>query len=144
MITLGQISLAAILLALIGALVNHYLAIARDARNKRADQAGKVVAAFRPELEALVQTNNDARIILTPDAFSRHEAAISNFLPYLSYFSRFRMSRAWGKLVYYENKEKSKTPFYTQYADCGSLDKRNRVRPLAIERIQKIISLARK
>jgi hypothetical protein len=143
MITIGQISLTAILLALIGAFVNHRLAIARDTRNKRSDQAEKTIAAFRPELEALINTNNDARIILTPDAFCRHEAAINDFLPYLSYFSRFKMSRAWGKLVYYENKEKSKTPFYAQYADCGSLNIRNKMRPLAIERIQRIISLCR-
>jgi len=35
-------------------------------------------------------------------------------------------------------------PYYEQYADCGSLDKRRKVRPVIIKRIQDIISFANK
>jgi hypothetical protein len=40
--------------------------------------------------------------------------------------------------------KKQNIPFYEQYADCGSLDKRRKVRPVVIKRIQDIISFANK
>ena len=143
-IVIGQFSLSAILFALVCVGINHLLANTRNAKNKRTDQGRKVIDMFCPELDGLIQTENDARFILTTDAFRKHESAIRNFLPYLSWFSRFRMHIAWKKLAYHKDDKKAQMPFYEQYADCGSLDKRARMRLLAIFRIQRIVSLAGK
>jgi len=144
LISIGQFSLAAILVALIGIWINHRVAIARDTRYKTADQVRKLITTFRPELEALIKTHDDPRIILTHDAFIRHEAAIRDFLPYLSFVSRSSMNKAWRKLAYYENDKKYETPAYIQYASGGDLERRERMRKLAIERIQNVISLVQK
>lgn len=143
-IIIGQFSVSAILLAPIIVCVNHLLANTRDAKNKRTDQGRKVIDSFSQELDALIQTGDDARLILTTDAFRKHESAIRTFLPYLSWFSRFRMHIAWKRFAYHKDDKKAQMPFYEQYADRGSLDKRARMRPFAISRIQKIISLALK
>lgn len=141
----GQISLAGMLLVLVTVWLNHLLANTRDSKNKRADEGRKVIEAFRPELDDLIQLpeSKDARSILTNDAYKRHEAAVRNLLPYLAWIPRVRMRYAWRKLAHHEEDKAKKTPCYVQYADFGSLTTRRDIRPKVIKRIQNIISLAR-
>ena len=132
-ITIGQLSLCGILLALLVLLMNHALANTRDkAKEKR--QIGKnVISAFSKELDALHQTDDDCRFILTTEAYKRHESAIRSFSPYLSWIDRVRLKRAWHSLVFH-HKEKGNLPFYEQYADCASLSKRCAIRPEVIKK----------
>jgi hypothetical protein len=102
--------------------------------------AGKeIVSAFQPELNNLLQTGDDCRLILDSTAFKRHDDAIRNNIDRLSVFQRRRVRKAWYRLAYHE--QNNKIPFYEQYADYGSLDRRNKMRPVAISRIQRIINL---
>ena len=141
-ITIGQLSLCGILLALLVLLMNHALANTRDkAKEKR--QIGKnVISAFSKELDALHQTDDDCRFILTTEAYKRHESTIRLFLPYLSWIDRVRLKRAWHGLVFHHKDKKGNLPFYEQYADCGSLSKRRAIRPEVIRKINKILSYA--
>ena len=143
-ITLGTISLAAIFSGLLVLFLNHLLANTRDKSKLRRDQGLTLAEAFRPELDALVQTNDDARTILTPDAYKRHESALRHFMPYLSWCDRLRLRVAWARLVYHPKDKDKSVPFYEQYADCGSLTKRRAVRPKVIERINRLLTLAQK
>ena len=141
-ITIGQLSLCGILLALLVLLMNHALANTRNkAKEKR--QIGKnVISAFSKELDSLHQTDDDCRFILTAEAYKRHESAIRSFLHYLSWIDRVRLKRAWHSLVFHHKDKKGNLPFYEQYADCGSLSKRRAIRPEVIKKINKILSYA--
>ena len=105
-------------------------------------EVGNTIAnTFRPELDALIQAGEDARIILTDEAFLRHDSVIRNNISLLPWLDQCRLRRAWKKLAYHPQDKKKQIPFYENYADYGSLDKRREMRPLAISRIQKIISI---
>jgi hypothetical protein len=144
LIEIGTISLSALAVALIVVLLNHFLANTRDKAKERRIVGNSVFEAFRPELDALNQTDKDCLHILTESAYHRHETAVRNFLPLLSWIDRVRILRAWHKLAYHKKDREAHLPFYEQYADCGSLTKRRKVRPVVIERISRIISLSRK
>jgi hypothetical protein len=143
-IILGQFALSALCLVLISVYLNHLLANTRAKINRRIDQGIKVVEAFRPELDALMRTNNDALLIMTDEAFIRHDSAIRNFLLYLSWIDRLILWHNWRALAYHQKDKDRRIPLYEQYADCGSLDKRKEIRPLIIKRIERIISFANK
>jgi len=143
LIIIGQISLCGIFVALIVIFVNHLLANTRERKKERLQKGNNVVAAFSSELDALHQTNDDCRNILTIETYKKHESAIRAFLPYLSWVDRFRMKRAWHRLIFHKNDTKGMLPFYEQYADFGSLDKRQSIRPIVINRIEKILSFAK-
>jgi len=105
-------------------------------------EVGKTIAnTFKPELDALIQTGDDARIILTDEAYLRHDSAIRNNINLLPWLDQLRLRRVWNKLAYHPQDKKKQIPFYENYADCGSLNKRREMRHLAISRIQKIISI---
>lgn len=140
----GQLTIAGLLLVLITVWLNHLLANTRDAKNKRADQAKKVIDAFQPELDAITQTSEDCRLIMTDEAYRRHDSAIRTFMHYLSYFDRLRLKWLWHSLAMFKLDEKHHIAFYEQYADCGSLDERRKIRPIVKKRIQDIISFASK
>jgi hypothetical protein len=95
-------------------------------------------------LDALIQTDQDCRLILTEQAYQKHGSAIRDFMFYLSWIDKFRLKRLWHRLAMIKASRKQHIPFYEQYADCGSLDKRRKVRPIVIKRIQDIISFAKK
>lgn len=141
---MGESIIIGLLIALVTAILNHVLANTRDAKNRRLDQGRKVIDAFQPELDTLVQTSNDAILIMTDEVFDRHDSAIRNFLRYLSWIDRFRLLHKWRALSYHQKDKNHHIPFYVQYSDFGSLDKRKRVRPIVIKRIQEIISFASK
>lgn len=141
-ITTGQLPLTALLLALITVLLNHLLANTRYAKNKRADQAIKLIEALQPELDAIIQTDKDCAFIMTDDAYMKHDSAVQCFLLHLAWLDKFRLKRLWHKLAMVKWSKKQQIPFYTQYADNGSLDKRRQIRPVVEKRIQDIISFA--
>jgi len=139
-----QSILITLLVGLTIALANHLLSNTREKRKERRE-AGRLVAnAFRAELDALLQTDTDARHILMDEAYLRHESAVRHFMPKLSWINRLRLHWAWRALAHHQKDKKCQIPFYEQYADCGSLTKRRNVRPFAIKRIQHIISLTQK
>ena len=60
--------------------------------------AGKnIVIAFQKELDTLIQKDQDSRIILNSNSFTKHEAAIRNNIKSLSAIQRYRLNRAWYK-----------------------------------------------
>ena len=142
----GQISLSVLLITFVTIIINHLLANTRTQKNKRSDLASNVSKEFIQDVDCLIHNSGDTVLILNDNAFRRHESAIRNLLPNLSWFDRFRLKRAWYNLAYYKNPDKNEKPipFYIQYADCGSTDKREKMRKLAIDRIQNIISLLNK
>ncbi len=144
LIEIGTLSISAFAVALIVVWLNHALANTREKAKERHTAGNAVAEAFRPELDALNQTDNDCMHILTKSAYHRHEAAVRNYLPLLSWLDRLRFHRAWRKLVYHRRDREAYVPFYEQYADCGSLTKRRKVRPVVIERMSRIVSLSRK
>jgi len=89
LIEIGTLSLSALAVALIVVLLNHLLANSRDKAKERRTAGNAVFEAFRPELDALNQTDNDCMLILTESAYHRHETAVRNFLPFLSWIDRF-------------------------------------------------------
>lgn len=138
----GQLTLAALLPALITVWLNHRLANTRDAKNKRASLAIKLIETFQSELDAIIQTDKDCGLIMTDDAYMRHDSAVRSFLIHLSWYDKFRLQRLWHKLAMARLSKKQHIPFYAQYADNGSLDKRKRIKPIVKKRIQDIISFA--
>lgn len=143
LIITGQISLCAVLVALLVIYLNHLLANTRERAKERHQKGKDVISAFNRELDALYQTNDDCRNIMTMEAYKNHESAIRSFLPHLSWVNCFRVKRAWHWLAFHKNDKKRTLPFYEQYADFGSLSKRRSVRPEVIRRIEMIISLAK-
>lgn len=143
-IVIGQLSAAAICLVLISVYLNHLLANSRDKVRDRREQSLVLIQAFESDLSALLQSNNDCRLILNEAAYHRHDAAVRIFSRHLSWFDKFRFNTIWHRLAMIRISKKHQIPFYTQYSDCGSLDKRAIMRPLAIKRIQDIIFFASK
>ena len=141
-IIIGEFSLAALLLVLITVYLNHLFANTRDKVSRRRDRGQVLTVAFKPELDALIQTDQDCRLILTQQAYQKHESAIRDFMLYLSWIDKLRLKWLWYRLAMIKVAKKKHIPFYEQYADCGSLDKRRKVRPIVINRIQGIISFA--
>jgi len=143
-IIIGQFSLAALLLALITVYLNHLFANTRDKVSRRRDRGKVLMAAFKSELDALIQTDEDCRLILTQQSYQKHESAIRDFMFYLSWIDKLRLKTLWYRLATIKVGKKKHIPFYEQYADCGSLDKRRKVRPIVVKRIQEIISFSNK
>jgi hypothetical protein len=143
-IIIGQLSLAGLFCLLLAAYIDHLLANTRDKITRRRNQGQILITAFTPELDALIQTDQDCRFILTQIVYRKHESAIRDFMLYLSWIDKFRLQWQWHRLAMIKITKKQHIPFYEQYADCGSLNKRQKVRPIVIKRIQKIISFANK
>lgn len=138
----GQLSVAAIFLVLVSVYLNHLLANTREKIRDRKEQGKILVSAFEPELNALIKKVGDCRFVMTEEAYHRHDAAVRAYLRYLSWIDRFRFNKLWHRLAMIRITEDTHIPFYTQYSDCGSLNERAIKHPLAIQRIQDIISFA--
>ncbi len=143
-ITIGQVSLSALLFVLLTVYLNHLLANSRDKLKIRREQGHILSMAFEPEIRALTHTDQDCRLIMNQDAYQKHEAAIRVFSRCLSWFDRFKLRKMWHHLAMVKTGRRTYLPFYEQYADFGSLDKRRKIRPLVTKRIQEIISFANK
>jgi hypothetical protein len=139
--SIGPIPLSGMLLVLVTVYLNHLLANTRDKVTMRREKAKAIIIAFNPELEALLETTEDCRFILTEEAYIKHQRAIRDYMLYLSWIDRLRLELIWTRLAKIKI-GKQKIEFYDQYADCGSLKKRRQMRPLAIRRIEKIIAFA--
>lgn len=127
--------------ALILVWLGYRLRLTEQVIKHRIEAGRRIADAFRPELDALVQYGGNAGLVLTDEVFKKHEAAIRNNTRNLSWWVQLRLHLAWRDLAYLGKSKKQQIPFYEQYFDGGSLDKRATVRPLAIARIQRIISI---
>jgi hypothetical protein len=110
LIVIGQLSLCGVLLMLVTTLLNHLLANTRDKTKLRCDRGQNLASAFKPELDALIQTNEDCRLILTEETYRRHESAVRAFMPYLSWIDRFRLNRAWRNFALFKVDKKRRVP----------------------------------
>jgi hypothetical protein len=135
--------------ALIGTIVGAVLGglIAFHFGKRLADQgharqaAAAFAKAFLDELTRLqAKEDVDTHNILSP-AFGKHQAAVQEFMFHLSESRQAELEDLWR--TYYCHRETG-IPFLEQYADCGSLDKRNTMRQQATERIETILRFARK
>lgn len=121
--------------------VGYRLTLGRDILAAQKAAGASIARAFHPELDALVQTDEDARLIMTDDTFKKHESTIRNNRRQLSWLRQLRLRHAWQAVAYHPQDNEQGVPFYAMYADCGSLNKRRQMRPVAIARIEKIISI---
>ena len=128
-----------VLIVLLVAFLGYLLRVSLLQRQGIKTAGENIVDAFQEELDRLIQEGDDCRLILDSKAFKKHEAAIRNNIDNLSIFQRNRLRQAWDQLAYHKNN--NQIPFYEMYADCGSLHKRAKTKPLAISRIQRIVSI---
>jgi hypothetical protein len=122
-------------------LLRHFLSVSRANHANRCSTGKTIIDAFSIELDALIQSNGCASLALTDEAFHKHESVIRNNIKRLSLWQQFRLNKAWKELAYYPDDKKCKIPFYEQYFSGGSLDERKKLNHLAINRIQKVISI---
>jgi len=139
---IGQFSSTAALLVIVPVYFNHLLANTRDKLRDRREQDRILISAFEPELNALLGKVDDCRHVMTENAYNKHEATVRSYMRYLSWFDKYRFIKLWHRLAMVRVTKKLHVPFYTQYSDRGSLDERAIKQPLAIQRIQDIISFA--
>jgi hypothetical protein len=122
-------------------LVPHRLSLTRDQLARRLAACTAIVDAFRPELLAIQQTDQDiGRFILTDAAFKKHSTAIITHRRHLSWMQRIRLYYAWKQLACPTRRDQGARSYF-QYCDAGSLEKRRVIRPLAVASIQRIISI---
>lgn len=103
--------MSALAIAIIVVLLNHALANTREKEKERRAAGNGVIEAFRSELDALNQTNDDCMHILTENVYLRHEAVIRNYLPLLSWIDRLRIHSAWRRLAYHKQDRKGISRF---------------------------------
>ncbi|MGR8931616.1 MAG: hypothetical protein ACU836_13320 [Gammaproteobacteria bacterium] len=118
-----------------------YLLKVSFSQRKSIKTAGeKIITAFQPELDRIIQSSEDCGCILDDAAFRKHEAAVRNNINDLSIFQRGRLRKAWEKLAYH--KENKQIPFYEMYYG-SSISEKNELRKKAISRIHKIIKIVK-
>lgn len=66
MIEIGTISLSTLVLALIVVWLNHVLANTRERAKERRKSGNAVIEVFKPELDALNQTDKDDAFVKSP------------------------------------------------------------------------------
>lgn len=133
--------LHSILAGLVTSGLGYILVISFGQRKSIKAARENIISALQPELDKLIQSNDDCRLVLDSNAFQKHEAAIRNNIHKLSFIQRSRLRRSWERFAYH--KENKRIPFYEMYSDCGALDKRTKMKPLAISRIRQIRSIVR-
>ena len=131
-------------LAIVAALIGGLFGLSIYRRNKARDYRKKLFDAFSPSLNRILQTDEDCRVILTNDAYFRHKIAVNNLMPHLGFLERIRFKRKWSSLTKLKVAKNNYAEGYTQYSDCGALNKRRKIRPIVIKRIQDVISFANK
>jgi len=132
------------LLAIVAALLTGLFGFGMYNKNKTRKYRQQLFDAFHPELNRILQSNEDCINILTDTAHSKHEIAVNNLIAHIGFIEKIRLKRKWRRLAMIKVGKRKYIPYYEQYADCGSLDKRRKVRPVIIKRIQDIISFANK
>lgn len=101
----------------------------------------EIISAFQPELTALKLHDEKTTKILDDASYRRHFSAIENNKDKLPE-KREELINAWNEFAFDNNP--NKIPYYEKYADVYSLETNKQNRLLAIERIEKIISIALK
>ena len=133
-------------LAIVAALLAGLFGLNLYRKNKTRGYRQLLFEAFQPELNRLLQTNDDCMYILDYAAYIKHEIAINNLLAHIGFIEKFRLKRKWRCLATIGIDKKTYIPTYayTQYSDTGSSTVREKIRPIVIKRIQNIISFSNK
>ena len=131
-------------LAIVAALISVLFGFSIYRKNKNREYRRQLFEAVHPELNKLLQTNDDCGNILDDAAFTKHGIAVNNLLAHVGFIEKIRLKRKWQLLAMARIDKNHYIPFYEQYADCGSFDRRQKIRPIVIKRIQDIISFANK
>lgn len=134
------------LLVIIGSLLTGLFFLILYRKNKTREYRKQLFDAFSPELNRLLQTNDDCMRILDYVVYIKHETAINNLMAHIGFIEKFRLKRKWQCLAMRGIDKKTYIPTYayTQYSDTGSSTVRKKVRPIVVKRIQDIISFANK
>jgi hypothetical protein len=132
------------LLAIVGSLLTGLFLLTLYYKNKTREYRKQLFEVFHPALNRLLQTEDDCRLFLNSEALEKHEIAVNNLMAHMDFIERFYLKRKWYHLSMIQMDKNHYMPDYSQYADCGSLDKRRKIRPLVIKRIQDVIDFGRK
>lgn len=128
--------------ALFLGLLGFWFMVARDRLADRREAARMIADAFLPELTALRQRARIVGVgqILTEEALNRHQSAVNNYADRLSWCHAWRVRRRWRRLTHQNHGGMSHGPSYHWYFDGGSVDRREELVGLSIERMQALIS----
>lgn len=132
------------LLGIVGALLTGLFLLTLYRKNKTREYRKQLFDMLHPCLNRLMQTNDDCRHFLNDDALTKHEIAVNNLMAHMDFIERICLKRKWYRLGMVQMDKNHYMPDYSQYADCGSLDKRRKIRPIVIKRIQDVIAFANK
>jgi hypothetical protein len=132
------------LLGIVGALLTGLFLLILYRKNKTREYRKQLFDAISPELNRILQTNDDCGIILTDTAYSKHETAVNNLMAHLDFFERFCLTRRWTRLAMMKIDKDTYIPAYSQYSDSGSSIVRDQVRPLVIKRLHAVLSFGKK
>ena len=134
------------LLIIVGSLLTGLFLLTLYRKNRTREYRKQLFNAFSPELNRILQTNDDCMHILDSVAYTKHETAVNNLMAHVGFIEKFRLKRKWRCLAMMGIDKKTYAPAYTytQYSDTGSSSVREKVRPVVIKRIQDIISFAKK
>lgn len=133
-------ALVAILSALVSGWVGYRFGLANSKRERRIEAANRLYEVFQPLHDRLEKEDCDAIKVLQPTIHDQ-EKAIANLKRYLSKRQAVRLQEAWNEYYLYTNGPT--IPFLEQYADTGSIDKRRRIRPLLIRRLDNILNFSK-
>lgn len=111
-------------------------------KNRTKEYRKELFEVLHPCLNRLLQTDDDCRLFLNDKDLKEHEIAVNNLMAHMDFIERTFLKRKWYILGMTQMDKNHYIPDYSQYADCGSLDKRRKARPTVIKRIQDIISFA--
>ncbi len=133
------------ILVIIAALITGLFGLIMYRKNRVRPYRKILFDAIQPELDKILHTDEDCRIILDDIAYSKHKTAINNLISQTDFIERIRLKRKWKILTTTKfNKKTIHTTCYEQYADYGSLKKRREMRPIIIKRLQGIVSFTNK
>lgn len=118
-----------------------YLSIREDKNKIMCQAADKLFESFIDEIQGLSLEKGDAYEILR-QAFSKHEKAYTQFRPYLSGKVLRKFDEAWRE--YSCGREENSPPFLEQYFAAGNEAIAKEKRKLALKKILKILSFAKK
>ncbi len=131
--------------AIIAALIAGLFGLVLYRKNRVRLYRQNLFNAIQPELDKILHTDEDCRIILDDTAYSKHKIAINNLISQTDFIERIRLKRKWKVLTTTKfNKKTIHTTCYEQYADYGSLEKRREIRPIIIKHLQDIVSFTNK
>ncbi len=137
----SSLGIGGIVGALVGALLNHWLAKSRGKNDRLASASKALRTAFTDELSKLKNSSDNAYDILEA-AYQKHEMAVSEFASHLGGNKKRKFLSAWE--LYRSHPENCGEPFLEQYSKyLGDVNLAAKNRCLAVERITRLLSFAK-